>query len=205
VETLFVGCFAFGLIFTVASFALGAFGGGHDLHLPGFDAHHGGGGHADHGHVSPFNLSIIAAFVTWFGGAGWLLTRYSSLAAVAITLVASVAGLVGGGIVFAVLSRFIFPRLTVMREADYRVEGVAGRISSAIRGEGGTGEVVYSLAGARRVDGARSVTGEAIEQGAEVVIHRIERGIAWVQRWEQFARDNQLPAGEPAAPNNGDT
>ena len=38
-ETLFVGCFAFGLIFTVASFALGAFGGGHDLHLPGFDAH----------------------------------------------------------------------------------------------------------------------------------------------------------------------
>lgn len=213
-DNLFLGCFAFGLIFTVATFALGAFGSGHHLHLPGFDAHHGGGaGHgAGHGsghgagndvHLSPFNLSTIAAFVTWFGGAGWLLTRYSSLAAAAILLVASVAGLGGGGIVFVTLSRFILPRLTVMRPEDYRVQGVVGRIASAVRA-GGTGEVVYTLAGARHVDGARSVSGEALEQGAEVIIHHVERGIAYVERWDEFARNNQLPAGDSAAPNSGE-
>ena len=202
-ETLFLGCFAFGLIFTVASFGVGALGADHGIHLPGGDAHAGGAGHADHGHVSPFNLSVISAFLAWFGGAGWLLTKYSSLAALATTLVASAAGVVGGGIVFLVLSRYVLPRLTTMRDADYRIEGVAGKITSPIR-EGGTGEVVYTLAGARRVDGARSVGGDAIEQGAEVVIHRIEKGIAYVQRWDQFARDNQLPAGDTAAPKNGD-
>jgi hypothetical protein len=198
VNSFFLGCFAFGLIFTVASFLLGAFGSGEHLHLPDFNAHHGAGAPAgDHGaYVSPFNLSTIAAFVTWFGGAGWLLTRYSSLTALFITLIASVAGTVGGGIVFITLSRYVFPRLTVMRPEDYQVQGLVGRLASAIReGEGGTGEVVYAVAGARRVDGARSVTGEALEKGAEVVILRVEKGIAYVQRWEQFASQNQLPAG----------
>jgi hypothetical protein len=198
VNSFFLGCFAFGLIFTVASFMLGAFGSGHHLHLPGFDAHHGAGAPAgDHGaHVSPFNLSTISAFVTWFGGAGWLLTRYSSLTALLITLIASVAGTAGGGIVFVTLSRYVFPRLTVMRPEDYEVKGVVGRLASAIRaGDEGTGEVVYSVAGARRVDGARSLNGEAIEKGAEVVILRVEKGIAYVQRWDQFASQNQLPAG----------
>lgn len=205
-NAFFLGCFAFGLIFTVASFVLGAFGTGHDLHLHGLDFHHGGGhgagGHAGaHGgdlasHISPFNLSSISAFVTWFGGAGWLLTRYSSFTALLVLLIASVAGTVGGGIVFVTLSRYVFPRLTVMRPQDYEVKGVVGRLASPIRaGEEGTGEVVYTLAGARRVDGARSVTGEALEQGTEVVILRVEKGIAYVQRWDQFASQNQLPAG----------
>jgi hypothetical protein len=68
VTSFFLGCFAFGLIFAVASFVLGAFGSGHHLHLPAFDGHHGGhagGGHGDQGaHISPFNLSTISAFVT---------------------------------------------------------------------------------------------------------------------------------------------
>lgn len=222
--SFFLGCFAFGLIFTVASFVLGAFGSGHHLHLPGLDflggdghgaghgAGHGGGhgaGHggahgADHGAtISPFNLSTIAAFVTWFGGAGWLLTRYSSLTAALTLLIASAAGVVGGGIVFVTLAKFVLPRLTVMRQADYQVQGLAGRIASPVRA-GGTGEVVYSLGGARKVDAARSISGEAIEQGTEVVIHRLERGIAYVERWDQFAQKNQLPAGDTSAPKLGD-
>jgi hypothetical protein len=83
-----------------------------------------------------------------------------------------------------------------MRPEDYDVKGVVGRLASAIReGNEGTGEVVYTIAGARRVDGARSVNGEALEKGAEVVILRVEKGIAYVQRWDQFASQNQLPAG----------
>ncbi|HJP61739.1 MAG TPA: hypothetical protein VJ865_17155, partial [Gemmatimonadaceae bacterium] len=86
--SIFIGCFAFGLLFTVVSFLLGAFG--------GTDAHgvaHGPtsgltGSHAptaahgpDANHVSPFSLSTLSAFLTWFGAAGYLLTRFSALAA----------------------------------------------------------------------------------------------------------------------------
>jgi hypothetical protein len=50
----------------------------------------------------------------------------------------------------------------------------------------GTGEVIFSLGGVRRCAGARSDGGEAVEKGAEVVIERYEKGIAYVKRWEDF-------------------
>ena len=205
-HTLFLGCFAFGLIFTVASFLLGALGSGHHLHLPHMGHHGVGHAHAPTGHagqISPFNVSTIAAFVTWFGAAGLLLTRYSGWTAAAIVTVATAAGIVGGGIVFVTLSRFLLPRLTTMNAEDYREAGTVGRLSVTIR-EGGTGEVTYELGGARRVDGARTLDGTPLEKGTEVLIHKVERGIAYVERWDEFARKNQLPAG-PAAPHIGES
>lgn len=209
-SSFFLGCFSFGLIFTVASFLLGALGGGHHLHIPGLHldigghgadhggAGHGGGAHGPGGHaavISPFNLSTLSAFLAWFGGAGYLLTRYSSFTAAAILTVAGVAGLAGGGIIFVTLSRFVFPRLTEMRPEDYQVQGTVARVTSTI-GPGGTGEIVYALGGTQHVDGARSMTGEALERGTEVVILKVERGIAYVERWDKFANQHQLPPGD---------
>jgi hypothetical protein len=213
VASFFLGCFAFGLAFTVASFLLGAFGGGHGFHIPGLDGivgGHGGdaGGDAGADHhgagISPFNLSTISAFLTWFGGAGYLLVRYSSFTGTLIVVFSTAAGLVGGGIIFVTLARYVAPRLTEMRPEDYQVAGTAARVSSPIRA-GGTGEIVYTLAGTRRSDGARSVSGEALERGAEVVILRVERGIAYVERWDSFARRLGLPPGDadPAKPEIG--
>ncbi len=195
--SLFLGCFVFGLLFTVASFLLGAFGSGHGIHLHGVHAstvHAGNGGHDSH--VSAFNLSTVSAFLAWFGGAGYLLTRYSGMTAMAATMLAIVAGALGGGAVFVMLARVIVPRLTVMSPADYDVEGVIARVTSAIR-PGGTGEIVYTLGGTRRADGARSPTSESLERGTEVVILRMEKGIAYVERWAKFADVNQLPPGDP--------
>ena len=198
----FLGCFAFGLVFTVAGFLLGAFGGGHGLHIPGLDGllghgdAAGDGGAADHGTTfSPFNLSTISAFLTWFGGAGYLLVRYSSFTGALIVLFATAAGIVGGGAIFITLTRYVAPRLTEMRPEDYRVVGVMARVSSPVRA-GGTGEIVYTLAGTLRSDGARSVTGEALERGTEVVILKVERGIAYVERWDSYARRLELPSGD---------
>ena len=39
----------------------------------------------------------------------------------------------------------------------------------------------------RRVAGARSEDGTAIAKGAEVVVQRYEKGIAYVRRWEDMA------------------
>jgi hypothetical protein len=201
VAALFLGCFAFGVILTIASFALGAFGG--HLHLAGLDLGGGdaggdvGAGGADQAgaHVSPFNLSTISAFLAWFGGAGYLLVRFSDLAAVLVLLVSGAVGVVGGGIIFVTLTRYVLPRLTELRPEDFRVEGAIGRVTVPIRA-GGTGEVVYSLGGTRHVDGARSVSGEAVERGAEVVIQRMEKGIAYVERWDRLAAKLELPPGD---------
>jgi hypothetical protein len=41
--------------------------------------------------------------------------------------------------------------------------------------------------GVRRCSGARSEDGAAIAKGAEVIVTRYEKGIAYVKRWEELA------------------
>jgi hypothetical protein len=63
--------------------------------------------------------------------------------------------------------------------------GVLGKLSIPIRA-GGTGELVYSQEGTRRVTGARSEDGAAIPKGVEVVVTRYEKGIAYVRAWDEY-------------------
>jgi len=72
-----------------------------------------------------------------------------------------------------------------MTSEDRRVEGALGTVSMTIR-ENGTGEIIFSLGETRRCAGARSGDGRPIEKGAEIVIERYEKGIAYVKRWEEF-------------------
>jgi membrane protein implicated in regulation of membrane protease activity len=146
--------------------------------------------------VSPFSLSTLSAFLTWFGGAGYLLSRYSPLTALTSTLAALACGAVGGALFFGVIARYIVPRLTVMNPDDFRVQGAIARVTSTIQ-PGGIGEIVYTLGGTRHSDGARSDAAAPIERGTQVVILRIDRGIAYVQPWTTFADTHQLPAGDP--------
>lgn len=206
--SFFVGCFAFGLLFTVATFLLGGLGGteshgaAHGL-INGPTASHASAHASGHGanHVSPFSLSTLSAFLTWFGGAGYVLTRYSPLAALAVTATAAILGVLGAGIFFTVIARYIVPRLTVLNPEDFRIQGAIARVTSTIQ-PGGIGEIVYTLGGTRHADGARSESGATIERGTQVVILRIDKGIAYVEPWATFADFHQLPrseigAGEP--------
>ena len=74
----------------------------------------------------------------------------------------------------------------IMDPADYEMVGVLGKLCVSIR-EGGTGELLYSQMGTRRVCGARSENGEAMEKGSEVVVTRYEKGIAYVRLWEELS------------------
>jgi membrane protein implicated in regulation of membrane protease activity len=95
------------------------------------------------------------------------------------------AGLVAGWLVFRFMARLVKNSDAQMNDWDYRQEGTFGTVSISIR-PGGTGEIIFEQQGARRSAGARSEDGSAIEQGAEVVISRYEKGIAYVRRWEEF-------------------
>ncbi len=152
-------------------------------------------GRATHGaSVSPFNPPSIAAFLAWFGGTGYLLTRFSTVW-VGLGLTLSVAsGLVGGGIIFVVLSRVLMSDEEDMDPADYEMVGVLGKLSFPIRA-GGTGELLYSQMGTRRVCGARSEDGGAIAKGTEVVVTRYEKGIAYVRLWSEMSGEDETTAG----------
>lgn len=195
--SLYLGCFAFGFIFSlvsvVARFRVGR------LHLP--VGHHGTAGHAalGHGHAgaqvaggghggahhaaydapSPFNLSSAMVFLTWFGATGYLLhVAYGAWAG--LSLAAAIAvGWIGAALIYLFMARVLWPGQTQLDPLNYQVGGAIGRVTSAIRA-GGTGEVVYSLDGKRRVDGARSVDGTPIAGGTEVAIVRYQGGLAYV-------------------------
>ena len=88
--------------------------------------------------------------------------------------------------VFMFVSRVLLKHDKSMDPADYEIVGVLGRICSSIR-EGGTGELIYSQDGTRKVSGARSEDGRAIAKGTEVVVTRYEKGIAYVRPWDELA------------------
>jgi membrane protein implicated in regulation of membrane protease activity len=194
--------------FVVGSFlsALMFLGGGLHLHVPHFHFHAGHGhfaGHAPsaqgtHSHgsqVSPFNLLTLTAFLAWFGGTGFLLTRHSAIwfwAALGISLL---SGTGGGAVIYLFLSRVLSSPDEALDPADYEMVGVLGRLSMPIR-EGGTGELIYSQAGTRRVCGARAEGGAAIPRNIEVVVTRYERGVAYVRPWSELAGE-ESEFGEP--------
>jgi membrane protein implicated in regulation of membrane protease activity len=131
--------------------------------------------------LSVLNMPTIMAFITWFGGAGYIATRTFSLGPVFSVPVALLSGLTGGGIMFVLLARVLWPmRSQPMSRADYYLPGTPARVVSSIR-PGGVGEIVYSKAGNRFTAGARSVDEEPVAKGTEVVILGYERGIASVQ------------------------
>jgi hypothetical protein len=144
------------------------------------------------GGASPLNPPTIAAFLAWFGGTGYLLTRYSALWVGFALLIAVGVGLVGGGIVFVFLTKVLMSEEENMDPADYEMVGVLGKLCVSIR-EGGTGELLYSQMGTRRVCGARSDDGGAIAKGSEVVVTRYEKGIAYVRLWSEMSGEDEVP------------
>jgi hypothetical protein len=139
--------------------------------------------------ISPFNFVTFTAFLAWFGGTGYLLTRFSTVWFAMGLGIAVASGLVGGGIIFLFLSKVLTSEDESMDPADYEMVGVLGRTSISIR-EGGTGEIIYSQAGTRRTCGARSDDGAPIAKGVEVVVTRYERGIAYVRLWTEMSGED---------------
>jgi len=207
-------CFAVGFCFSFFSFVFGGSRFGR-LHLPHFHGHgvghvpvaHGpvahapagghapspgsaqaaGGQQADRGSsVSPFNPPSMAAFLAWFGGTGYLLTRFSAFWVGTALLLSIISGLVGGAIIFLFLTKVLISDEEYLDPADFEMVGVLGKLSVPIRA-GGTGELIYSQMGTRRVCGARSEDGSAITKGTEVVVTRYDKGIAYVRLWSEMS------------------
>jgi hypothetical protein len=175
--------------------ALALLAGSVHLHLPHLHFHQGvhvhvsqGGGAMGRGmgrgaDLSWFNFGTIAAFLAWFGGTGYLLERYYNVWFVLALGVATLSGIGAATVVFLFLAKVLLAREAALNPIDYDMTGVLGRLSIPIR-RGGTGELIYSQEGTRRVTGARSEDGTEIPKGVEVMVTRYEKGIAYVRPWE---------------------
>lgn len=185
-------CFAFGFVWAIASLLMGSLrihGPAHSGHL----AHHGplhhyGGRGSRAGSNAAWdflNIHSIAIFLAWFGGCGYLMSRHSGLAVVAILIASALVGLAASFAVVLFL-RFLSARERVLDPLDYEMTGVLGHVSSPIH-QRGTGEIFFVRDGARTSACARSDDGQPIERGTEVVVTRYEGGIAYVRTWDSFA------------------
>jgi membrane protein implicated in regulation of membrane protease activity len=177
--TLYLICFVLGFVLSV----LAAFSGLGRLHLGHLHFGHGHMGARAHarsgGQLSALNGFTLPAFLCWFGGAGYLLQRYSSMYAWLALLLAVFSGLAGAGLLYVVLFKLLLPRERVLTAEDTRMDGVVARVSNEIRA-GGIGEILFTQADARRGAAARSESGAAIARGTEVVVLRYAHGIAHV-------------------------
>ena len=201
---LYLVCFLVGSMLSVLSFL----GSTLHFHVPHFHLHaphvphsaapHGGEGRPSGSAQEPpiINFATVVAFLTWFGGVGYLLTQYSSLFVAFVILAAILAGISGAAAVFVFIARILLPHDRELDPADYDRVGALSRVISSIR-QGGTGEIIFSLAGVWQTCGARSENGEALSRGAEVIITRYEHGIAYVRRFDELNDRESGRSNEP--------
>ncbi len=197
----FLAVFIIGLSLAVVAFLTGMAGhsfgrGGHFSHSGhlGHGAHGGHGAHAGRGvgsHASgrgvpPVNFGTVTAFMTWFGGIGFLLSTYSHMVTLATVGIAVSGGVAGAGIIFLFMAKVLAPDTIPMDPADYYLPGTLGRVTVTIP-PGGTGEIVYAHGGTRKTLAARGAEEQGIAKGTEVVALRYEQGVAFVRPWEQMA------------------
>jgi membrane protein implicated in regulation of membrane protease activity len=181
-ELFFLGCFTFGFLLSLIAFLAGSahlhFHIGHG-HIPAGPGVHKGGG------SSKFNFGTIAAFLTWFGGSGYILSSWGRIGLALILTVAIAIGLVGAVIIFLFVAKVLAPGDKPLDPADYRMVGSLGTVSSPVLPQG-TGEMIFVQQGRRSAVPIRSESGSSIPTGKEVVVTRYEDGIAYVREWEEL-------------------
>lgn len=196
-------CFAIGFLWCLIGFLMGSF---HFHGHPGHAHHHAA--HAPHAHSnaratgsgarfleSVFSVSGMAIFLAWFGGCGYLLSPHSGLVLPAVILISVLAG-IAGAVVLGSFLRVLYAKEYTMDASDYEMVGVLGRVSSAIL-PGGTGEILFTRDGARKLACVRSEDGARVERGVEVVVTHYDKGIAYVRTWESMAGD--MASGDMAS------
>lgn len=173
-DAILLGSFLFGILFTIGAMLLGATDIGGDA-----------GDHAfsDHGANHLFNITSILAFITWFGGVGYIVrngTKWHWAIALSLALLAGVAA---AWIVKEFIFRVLKAGEDILDPKDFQRSGTLARVTSTIR-SGGVGEIVWEQRGARMVGSARSSDGAAIDRGTEVLVLSMERGVAIVEPFE---------------------
>lgn len=143
--------------------------------------------------VKYLNLPTAGAAATLFGIVGYPLAKYSSLGTAAILAIAGGAAAGAAVGVVALIAGWAVPSAALhIEDSRYALQGHPARVSQTIAGSI-AGEISFEHDGARHTARALGLEGATIERGAEVVIERIEDGIAYVDLWSNIERQLEIP------------
>lgn len=170
-EQLFLGCLAFGIMFTLVSVVLG------DLVSAALD------GALDFLSLDFLNPTVFAVGITVFGGTGILLMDYSALNTLSSVLISLAAAAGIGGLV----SRFyVKPMKNAENSTAYSVKSLSGRLGEVITPvpADGYGEVLLKVGAGNANHIAASFDKSAIQAGARIVVIDVQDGVLLVSRFE---------------------
>ena len=173
---VYLVCLGVGLLFTILSAFMAHVFGGHDV---GHDAHSeiGTGGHAEAGYnmpgFSPFSPTVIASFVTAFGGFGMIFSKIEATKSPWLSAPLSVLS----GLLIAAGVFWIFQNLfnKTQSSSESQVAALVGANATVISPipASGVGEIAYVHNGTRYTAPAREVSGVALPTGQMVRISKI--------------------------------
>ena len=139
--------------------------------------------------VKYLNLPPAGAAAALFGIVGYPLAKYSSVGTIAMLAIAGAAAAAAAAGMVAIIAGWAVPSAALHAEDPrFTLQGHPARVSQAISEER-PGEISYEHDGARQVVPAVGLEGASIAAGAEVVIERIENGIAHVELWSNIERE----------------
>jgi membrane protein implicated in regulation of membrane protease activity len=138
------------------------------------------------GDASPRSFSASPAMVATFCFVAGIV-GYASVRLGARPAATWIAALGVGAVAAYAASQIISAWWTVVPEHDvdderYVLQGSLGRVVAAITG-GGAGQISLESSGHKQVLPARAVDSQSMAVGTEVVIERIEDGVAYVEDW----------------------
>ena len=145
------------------------------------DIHVDVSGHLDAGHAHPISGTVLATFITGFGGGGAVAHYYLGWSVLGGLALAVAAGIAVGAAAFGVLE-LVFQQ--TQAGAEFSLDSLVGREAEVIVGipAGGTGEVAYVVKGQREACPARTVDGAAVPRGCLVVVEEVLGATLHVRR-----------------------
>lgn len=172
--TIYLFCLVIGLVFTLFSVVAGHFLGGHSDHVVGSGGHaEAGADSSDMPGISIFSPTVIAAFITAFGGFGIIFTEIpaTSKAVVSAPLAILTALMVATGL-YKFLN-MVFRNTQGSSESHVaELVGTEANVITPIPKDG-VGEIAYVVGGTRYTAPARVDNGTSIPNGRSVVIRRV--------------------------------
>jgi membrane-bound ClpP family serine protease len=172
---IYLVCLGVGLLFTLFTlFFSHLLGGGHDAHVGGSGGHaEAGADSSDMPGISIFSPTVMATFVTAFGGYGIILREIPGLSKPLFSApLAACGAMVTAGIVFLVMRQLFRATQSSSESKIGELAGSMGHIITPIP-ENGVGEIAYVQGGSRYTAPAREETGAPVPNGAAVKIVRI--------------------------------
>jgi hypothetical protein len=130
-----------------------------------------------------FNLPAIAAFAVGFGAVGYPLASRTRLPTWTILVVAIATGALAISGMITLLARWALRGAATSSTGEQQeIQGQLAVVTQTIAPRS-TGEISYEHLGAKVKVPARALSPKLLVTGAEVVIDRIEEGVAFVEEW----------------------